>query len=472
MDTIWKPAELSTDGPIYVAIADALETDIESGRLGGGTRLPTHRELARQLGVNVVTVTRAYGEAARRGLVEGEVGRGTFVRARAGQALSSSFKGRTRLALGSDRGMVDFHFNLPWASSDSDELVLLYRELAGDGFDPLQADYDPAGRIEHREAGARWMERTGLQASLERVFVTSGGQHAMSIAFAALCDPGDVVLTDELTYPGMKALASLLHLRLLSVPMDDEGILPDALEAAYRRTSARVLYCMPTLQNPTGIVWPEERRRAIAEIVRRHRLFVVEDDTTAFLVAEPPPPLAELAPEAVFFVSSTSKSMGAGLRIGFLHLPRSDDSALRDRIATTASAIHWMTPPLMAEIVRRWIESGEADRIVEKRRKEIRARRALLDSRLGNPATPSDERSSFVWLLLPEPWRCGDFVTEAQRVGVAVTPSEAFAVGRAEAPHAVRIAIGTPRERTEVESGLERLAEILRRTRSAGHAVV
>ncbi len=462
--TIWTPQKLSTEGPIYLAIADALALDIEEGRLARGTRLPTHRDLARRLGVNVVTVTRAYAEAARRGLVEGEVGRGTFVRAR-------TTKARAQLPSRTEQGLVDLHFNLPAGPPHADAVAAIFRTLAKDGFDPLSVDYDPAGRVEHREAGARWMERAKLAAEAERVFVVSGGQHAMAVTFAALCDPGDVVLTEELTYPGMKSLATLLHLRLAPVAMEEQGLSPEALDQACRRTGARALYCIPTLQNPTGVVWSEDRRRAVAEVVRRHGLSVVED-TTGFLVEDPPTPLAEFAPEAVYYVSSTSKSLGAGLRVGFLHLPKSDDGALRDRIATAAASIHWMTPPLMAEVVRRLIETGEADRFVAARSEEARARRRLFRERLENPATPSDERSAFVWLPLPEPWRCDDFVSEARRAGVAVSASEAFTVGRAEAPHAVRIALGTPRERAEVSRALDRLAAILRRSRRVGRTLV
>jgi DNA-binding transcriptional MocR family regulator len=461
--TIWAPQELSKDGPIYVAIADALEGDIEAGRLTLGTRLPTHRDLARSLGVNVVTVTRAYAEAARRGLVEGEVGRGTFVRARTPRQGAP-------MALRTERGLVDLHFNLPAGPPPAEAVAGIFRALAKEGYDPLSAEYDPAGRAEHRAAGAAWMARGGVKADPERVFVVSGGQHAMAVCFAALCDPGDVVLTEELTYPGMKALATLLHLRLVPVGLDEEGLSAEALDLACRKTGARVLYCMPTLHNPTGLVWSEARRRDVAAVVRRHGLSVVED-TTGYL-EDPPTPLAELAPECVYHVSSTSKTLGAGLRVGFALLPASDGAALHDRFATAAAAIHWMTPPLTAEIVRRLVESGDAERTVAARAAEARARRELLRERLGDPSTPSDPRCPFVWLPLPEPWRCDDFVSEARRAGVAVAGSEAFTVGRAEAPHAVRLALGTPRERAEVARALDLLAVILRRARRVGRSLV
>jgi DNA-binding transcriptional MocR family regulator len=315
------------------------------------------------------------------------------------------------------------------------------------------------------------MSRGRLTAQPERVFVVSGGQHALAVTCASLCDPGDLVLTEELTYPGMKALATLLHLRLAPVALDEHGLSPEALDQACRKSGARVLYCIPTLHNPTGCVWPEERRREIAAVARRNGLTLVED-TTGYLADDPPAPLAELAPECVYHLSSTSKTLGAGLRVGFVHLPAGDGHAARDRFASAAAAIHWMTPPLTAEIVRRLLESGDADRIVAARAAEARARRALFDERLGAHTTAADPRSPFVWLTLPEPWRCDDFVSEARRAGVAVAGSEAFTVGRAEAPHAVRLALGTPRERADLERALDVLAGILRRTRRGGRTLV
>jgi DNA-binding transcriptional MocR family regulator len=459
--TSWKPEDLSPRGPVYLAIADTLARDVDAGLLRPGERLPTHRALARTLGVNVVTVTRAYAEAARRGLVEGEVGRGTFVSRR--EVATGS-----HLPLQPDRGLIDFRFNLPALGEGVHDPAALLSSLVADGVDPLEARYVPAGLPEHRAAGAAWMGRSGLDADPERTLVTSGGQHAMSVAFATLTAPGDTILTEELTYPGVKALAGLQHLRTLPVALDEEGLVPAALETACRKSNPKVLYCMPTLQNPTGIVWSEARRHEVLEVARRYGLVVVEDDTTAFLVEDPPPPLAALAPEDVLYLTSVSKSLGAGLRIGYLHLPRRERrelEALAERFGANIAAQNWMTAPILAELVARLIEGGEADRIVAWRRKECRRRRHLLDRALGDHGSASDPRSSFVWLPLPEPWRSEDFAEEARRAGVAVNTSEAFVVGRAHAPHTARICIGTPRDRGEVERGLAILADLVQSAR-------
>jgi len=460
--TNWTPQHLSPRGAVYIAIADALAGDVNGGRLQPGERLPTHRELARRLGVNVVTVTRAYTEAARRGLVEGEVGRGTFV---------TRVEPRSTVQLPlqpepSDR--IDFHFNLPTGPERLD-LEELYTGLRNDGLDPLAATYLPVGQADHRAAGAAWMARSGVEEDAERVVLTSGAQHAMTVAFSTLTDPGDTVLTEELTYPGMKALASVLHLRTVPVALDEQGLRPDALERACRKSNPKALYCMPTLQNPTGLVWTEERRREVVEIARRYGVVLIEDDTTGFLVENPPVPLAALAPELTVFIASLSKSLGPGLRTGFLLLPEVDRCVpgplrcLRDRLAANLAAITWMTPPLMAEISARLIQSGKAARIVAGKRREVKQRRQIFDRVFTSATSQSHPTSSFLWLPLPDPWRCQDFVAEARQGGVGTTSAEAFIVGRAHAPHAVRLCIGTPRDRADVEQGLGVLAEMMAR---------
>lgn len=468
--TIWTPTGISPQGPLYVAIADALARDIRSAALKPGERLPTHRDLARTLGVNVVTVTRAYAEAARRGLVDGEVGRGTFVRDQ--RATGYAFK-----PIEDDRSLVDFHFNVPHGDPSVLELGPVLEAIAREPRAELLAvGHVPAGLPEHRAAGAAWLSRAGIDASPERVLVCGGAQHAMAVAFAALTQPRDLVLAEELTYPGMISLAKLLNLRLHPVPIDERGLVPEALDEACAKHHPKALYCMPNLQNPTGALLPEDRRRAIAEIARRHDVAVVEDDTTGFLCSAPPPAIGRFAPERVYFVSSTSKSLAPGLRVGYLLAPASDAPASKsnpavERLTANLAAISWMTPPLTAELASRWIRDGSADRMVEWKRAEAVARRALFDDLVGPTDTRSHPESSYVWLPLPSPWRTDDFVAQARMRGVVVTASPTFLVGRGPTPHAVRVSLATPPSRAEVERGCRALAEVLASGPECSHSI-
>jgi DNA-binding transcriptional MocR family regulator len=452
--TIWVPELGSREGPLYLAIADALAQDSAKGRLRAGTRLPTHRDLAERLGVTVGTVSRAYAEAARRGLVSGEVGRGTFARG------APSEPGPRPAEPAGEPVPIDLSRNHP-PRLDETRGGMLSRTFAAlarrEDVGGL-LDYVPDGGLrEHREAGAAWISLSGVKAAPENVLVTNGSQHGMTAIFGAVARPGDVVLTEALTYPGMKALAALLHLRLVGLPMDEHGLRPDGFAAACRGAAVRALYTIPTIHNPTTTVMPETRRREIAKVARDNGVLIVEDDVHGLLPDAAPPPIASFAPESACYLMGTAKSLAPGLRIGYLLAP----PALVPRLAAGVRATTWMATPLMAEIAAGWIADGTARQILKRRRDEARARQRLAAAAFQRFRADAHPSAYHVWLQLPEPWRSETFADQARRRGVAVTPAQAFVVGRATAPHAVRVCLGAARDRVELERGLQTLVEVL-----------
>jgi DNA-binding transcriptional MocR family regulator len=451
--TMWTPDLRQRSGPRYIAIAEALAEDAGGGRLRPGTRLPTHRDLADRLGVTVGTITRAYAEATRRGLVTGEVGRGTFVRA--------SARPLAAVAPVPDAGLIDLSANLPPAVATQREAATLARTLAAlarrKDLGRLLAYPPEGGAREHRAAGAEWVRRGGFTTSVERVLVTSGSQHGMTSVFAALFGPGDVIATEALTYPGMKALAGLLALRLHGVAIDEHGLRPDAFAAACRTRRPKALYCVPTLQNPTTAVMPASRRQEIAAIARDHGVLIVEDDVHGRLLARPQPPLSSFAPENSVYVTGTSKVLAPGLRIGFTVAP----PALGPRIAAAIRGTTWMAAPLMAEIASRWIQDGTAETILARKRKEAAARYRVARKALERFQVQAHPEAYHLWLGLPKPWRAESYVEAARRAGVAVTSASAFAVGRGAAPEAVRLCLGAARDLDELSRAVTRLAALL-----------
>ncbi len=452
--TIWTPHLEGRKGPLYLAVADALAEDVGSGALGSGTRLPTHRDLANRLGVTVGTVSRAYGEARRRGLVTGEVGRGTFVRGRSG-----SGEALRLTVIGEDQPVpYDFGLNLP-ATGDGDQwLARTLATLGAEGGLSSLMDYQPdVGIRRHRETAARWISRTGLTAPAKRVAVCNGAQHGMSITLMALTRPGDVVLTEELTYPGLRELAGFLQLRLVGVAMDGDGLRPDAFEEACRDNQAKTLYCMPTLQNPIATIMSENRRQEVVDIARRHDITIIEDDVYGFLPADRPPPLAAMAPEISYFITSLSKSLAPGLRVGYVVAP----DGMARRLGAVTRSLCRMATPLAAEIASRWIEDGSADHMARWQRKEARTRQQIARRALTGVSCITHPDSFHMWIPLPEPWRAGEFTSHLQNRGVVVIPADAFMVGRNKPLHAVRVCLGPISSHQRLEKGLSIIAESL-----------
>lgn len=450
MNTI-SPADLAPyAGPRYLALVEAISAAIAAGRLAAGDRLPPQRTLAYALGLSVNTVMRAYVEAERRGMVAGEVGRGTYVRGLALPSLSPS----TLRGADTATGTLDLRVNLP---AQDDAARLLPEALAG--FARAGADLvhllGAAGRVQYRhaEAGCRWLAPTGMSVAPEDLHLTVGAQHGILVGLMALCRPGDAVIVERWTYPMIKQLAERLSLNLHAVAMDEDGIVPESLEEACRKTRAKLLYCMPTIHCVTGATMPERRRRRIADIVKRHDLAVIEDDVFGLLPAERPPPLAVFAPEHCVLVTSLSKTVASWLRIGFLHAPKRLAEPIR-------SAVHmscWWVSPVMAEIATRWIADGTAERLRRQRQADAAERQRMAHECLG--AAPSE--AFHVWLDLPPPWRADAFCLEASRRGIELLPGAVFAVPSPDR-EAIRIALAAVADAERLRSGLETLASMLR----------
>jgi len=448
--TIWIPELQQRRGPRYLAIAEALQADIAAGRLAPGSRLPTHRALAYRLGVTVGTVSRAYLEAERRGLIDGQVGRGTFVRAR---GLSTAFA--IPLETG---GAIDLSLNRPVVEPAVPELAATLAQLSRrNDLAPFLAYQSELGLPSHREAGAAWLARLGVEATPERIVITCGAQHGLFAALGATCRAGDTVLVEALTYPAVKMMASQLSLQLQAIAMDEAGLLPEALEAAARKGRGRVLFTMPTLHNPTTATLSEARRHAVIEIARRFDLLLIEDDIYGFLLATPQQPLVNLAPERSFHVTSISKSMAAGLRLGYVVAP----AEMVGRVGAVVRSSSWMAPPLTCEIASQWINDQTSDRLVRARREQARTRQEIAARKLAGHRIDTHPESFHLWLHLPEPWRWSDFVAAAQSRGVLVTPPDLFVTGRATAPHAVRLCLSAEPSDARLEAGLTTLSELL-----------
>ena len=298
------------DRPKYLALADAVEQAFREHELPPGTALPPQRALARALGVTLGTVSRAYAEAATRGLVEASVGRGTFIRvqrpdvdvmppeaAEGGEAAPDAPHCLPTKRPAADAGnhavlrakpaLHNLGFIAPFEHLNPSLSQGLRKLTEHDAamLDGLQSYRRPGGMLRHREAGALWAGRYGLAARPADLLICAGSQHALLTILTSLCAPGDRIAAESLSYPLLRQLARRLRIQIVPVRADAGGMSPDALDSACRGAPpgnrVRAVYLMPSCRNPTLTRMSLRRREEIVEVCRRHDLLIMEDDVFA-----------------------------------------------------------------------------------------------------------------------------------------------------------------------------------------------
>jgi DNA-binding transcriptional MocR family regulator len=449
--TDWVPDLSTREKPRYLAIADAIEEDVRSGRLGPSDRLPPQRELARRLNIDFTTVARGYVEAQKRGLIESRVGQGTFV---------AYLDRRGKSVQAPREELVDLTMNLP---PEPDDPALIDRMQSG--IEWISQDIVALLRYQTfggsrmaKEAATSWLGRRALVPSHDRLFITPGAHPALLGIFSIIARPGDTVACEAITYPGMKSIAAQLGLRLVGIPMDADGIDAKALAEVCKTHKPKALYLNPTLQNPTTITISPARRDEIAAVARRHSLPIVEDDAYGFVAPNAPHPFAALAPELTWHIAGLAKCLGAGLRMAYVIAP---DIKLSWSVMAAIRAATVMASPLTVAIATRWIEDGTADAILKSIRAATQARQQLAAEILQPGSFNADPSSFNIWVNLPKPWTRSAFIGQTARSAlIGVVASDAFCVG-IEPPEAVRICLGGPLDYEGVRAALEYIAHAL-----------
>ena len=417
----------------YKSLVDTFAEAIRSGQMPPGTQLPTHRQLAAEHGLALVTASRVYSELEAMGLVSGETGRGTFVR----EIALPPGQGSGQMTVAA--GLLDLNFNYPSLPGQAELLRTALRQLALSGDLEALLRYQPhAGRVHERSAVARHLLSRGLAVDAEQVLVVSGAQHGLAVTLMALLKPGDVIAVDALTYSGFKVLAQTLHLEIVAIPVTASGPDLEHLHSLCRRRPVRAVYSMPTLHNPLGWVLSLEQRERLVAIAREHNLMIIEDGAYAFLAEDAPVPVATLAPERTVYIGGLSKSVATGLRVGFIAAPSAWVSGLERTIMATT----WNVPGVMSAIAVAWIEDGTVAQLEAQKRADAQARQALAAQVLTGVRYISHPCSYFLWLPLAEDARADQVAMTLQRDGISVSTAEPFAVS-AQVPHALRVALGS-----------------------------
>jgi len=450
--TMWTPQIGSIEGPRYLALVSAIVKAIDSGQLPPGAQLPPQRELADRLGLTVGTISRAYSIVRERNLVSGEVGRGTFVSGPREPGTGSDARPQP-MPEGRRVDLACFRAPFPGLA---DPIASVLLDLAGRASLLHLDKYPPmAGFPTHRTAGAAWLAHAGLDVGPDSVIVTAGAQPALAAALAVLAPQGTTVLTESLTYSGMKVLASACNITLRGVAMDAQGMRPDALEEQCAIAGQKVLYVQPALHNPTTRTMDDERRARIIAIARRHDLHIIEDNAACSGVVARQAPVAALAPERTVHITSLSKSVSPALRIGFMTAPR----PLVDALLAALHAVSMNPSTITAHAAAALISNGDAFRLAADNLKECARRHAIAVNRLSGFAIESNPFAFYLLLGLPPRWRTEEFCSKAE--GVTVVPVDSYAVAPDTVQPAVRVSLNAALDDEMFERGLARLQAVL-----------
>jgi len=430
----------------YTALVEDVAADIADGRLKAGDRLPPQRQFAYERGIAASTAARVYAELLRRGLVVGEVGRGTFV---AGHAPLPP------LRVEPSDGRIDLEFNFPTlpeqAGLIAKSLAVWQRpELLGPVLAPItQRRLADAGRIAANFfATERWQPRA------ENFVFAGSGRQSLAAAISALVPVGGRLGVEAVTYPMVKGIAARLGVTLVPIALDGEGIRPEALVKAHRTAALSAVYLQPVMQNPLGHTMGEARREEIVRLVRKLDLTIIEDLVYGFL--SDMIPLAAQAEERTIIVDSLAKRLAPGIAVGFLYVP----AQLRERFAVTVRTGAWSVTSLALAAGMAMLADGTAAEITRRKRADAVVRQAIVAECLAGHQIVADPRSYHVWLMLPDGWRAEALTAAAARAGIAITPASAFAVAHGHSPNAVRLALGLP-SHEDLRTALTRLAGLL-----------
>ena len=415
----------------YLKLADTVASEIANGALKPGDRLPPQRSFAYQRKIAVSTASRVYTELLRRGLVVGEVGRGTFVSGETRRGVAMPIEPRG--------ARIDLEVNYPILPTQS---AMIARSLEGmdrpDVLDLALRHSSTIGTQADRAVSAEFLAREDWLPAADQLVFTANGRQCIAAALAAVVPSGGRCGVEALTYPFITDIAARLGVTLVPLSMDEHGVRPDAVQKAHREAHLTALYIQPTIQNPLGITMPASRRADLLRVVEKLGLIVIEDTVYGFLDEETP--IAALAPDHCIVLDSLSKKVAPGLALGFIVSP----PRLRERIMAAVRSGGWTAAGFAFAAGQRLMADGTVAELSRLKRIDAARRQQMAAKHLAGFEIQANPKSYHLWLTLPPHWRSQTFVAAAARRDIALTPSTTFAVAPGHAPNAVRLALGAP----------------------------
>ena len=420
----------------YKALARAIRDGISSGQMPAGQRLPAVRDLAHKTGMTPGTVARAYALLTDEGRLTAKVGRGTFV-------AKTNVMPRTE---------VEPLINHPndengdFRSSrvpDVGQGVLINQAFVrlGQSHRRRHINYPTQETdFEARAATAAWLDQDRLGGvTADDVVLGNGAQNCCLLALqSVLRGNHPVILTEELSYPGVRHAARLLRAQLVGLPIDDEGIIPEAFEQAYRAHGGQVLLTAAEVHSPTTIQTSLARKQALASIARKFNISIIEDDCHTTAPTDIPSYRAML-PEQAYFVSSLTKTVSGALRFGYVVAPTRQAKVLRQ---VAQSSFYGVAQPIL-DVCADLLTSGAAAETRNKVVAETRRRVRLAVNKLGAWDVRWREDAPFVFLQMPIGWRASSFAMACAKKNILIKPADEFALPNGAAPNAVRLGVNT-----------------------------
>ena len=446
----WKPNIKSMKPPLYKSLASALEEDILNGILKPGDKLPPQRELADFLDINLSTITRAFKICELKGLISGHTGRGTYISSDAhisSKLLYSEF----------NSNYIDMGAACPLYDQNRYVIDLMKKLLKKVNIENILKYTNPCGMLSHRITAQKYLKTFNIESTPENIMISAGSQNALAITLTSLFNAGDKIATDPLTYPALKTLANNLGIILIPLPVIDNEIDVSAFNSLCKNENIKGVYLVPELNNPTTHSMTFSEKKNIAQIIKENNLICIEDGIYSFISPHDSIPITSLIPEQSIYICSVSKSLCAGIRIGFMAVPDKFKNAIEEGIYN----INLVTSPFNAEVVCQMIESGLAHKILEERKKMTLERNKIVDEILCNHTVLGNKYSPFRWLMLPKNMNSQEFENTAKLKGVKVYCASRFAVGNSNFTPAVRLSICSPRNIEELKKGLHILNTIL-----------
>ncbi len=448
-------------GPLYHKLFVGLRDLIERGILSAGTRLPSERAFARDLAVSRATVVAAYDGLRSAALVESRHGSGTRVlawasRGRGEDPPSLGTPVFRRLLAGPDDALISFACAaIPGPNAIADAV----RTYPAEELKALLCDtgYVPRGLPALREALAALTTADGLDTTADQILVTTGAHQAITLCASLFVRPGDLVLVENPTYPGCADAFAAAGARLVSLPVDRNGMVVDNLERLLTNSPVAAIFVIPTFQNPTGSVMAGYRRRHMAEVAGRLEVPVIEDNALSHARIGPvelPIPIgsypgAERAP--VITVGSLSKALWGGLRVGWLRAPQPWLERLARRKVATDLGSGVLDQAVATRLLANLPELEDANsRLLRDR---LAATEHLLAAHLPDWTWDRPAGGPALWVKLP--YDAGPFCQLALRHGVEVVPGATFGTEGTFADH-VRIPFTA--DPTVMAEAIQRLA--------------